>query len=112
LQEPLQANTRYQITVNNLRDCAGNLIDPQKNKVTLILPLSAGPGDIVLSEILFNPKNGAPKFVEIYNQSANFIDLKEWKLANLSENEVANRKIIASEQFIMDPFSFLVFTTD
>lgn len=112
LQEPLKTNTRYHITVNNLRDCSGNLIDPQKNKVILTLPLSAGSGDIALSEILFNPKSGVPKFVEIYNRSANFIDLKEWKLANLANEETANRKIISSEQFVIDPFSFLVFTTD
>lgn len=109
---PLEENIPYNITVTNLWDCAGNLIDPQANAAILVLPLLAAPGDLAINEILFNPKAGVPKFVEIYNQSSKFVDLAGWKLANIADGELANRRAVASERLIMDPFSFLVFTTD
>ena len=112
LGELLKENTPYLISVDNLRDCPGNLIHPAANTATLILPLKAREGDIVLNEILFNPKTSYPKFVEIYNQSPSYIDLQGWKLANIANDEVANRRIVAEEKLIIAPFSFMVFTTD
>src|SRR5690606_6855371 len=88
---PLEENIPYNITVTNLWDCAGNLIDPQANAAILVLPLLAAPGDLAINEILFNPKAGVPKFVEIYNQSSKFVDLAGWKLANIADGEMANR---------------------
>src|SRR5690606_3691220 len=49
-------NQLYRITVNNIRDCASNLIDPARNTVEFKIPGSAGPGDILLNEILFNSR--------------------------------------------------------
>lgn len=112
LSEPLEQNMPYKITVKDLRDCPGNLIDPLASSATLILPQEAKEGDIVINEILFNPKTGYPKFVEIYNQASGYIDLQGWKLANIANDEPANRKVVAEEQLIIPPFSFLVFTTD
>ncbi|GAB3011026.1 hypothetical protein GCM10027284_32860 [Cyclobacterium sediminis] len=110
LEEPLEENQAYEITVENWRDCSGNALD--NNKALVKIPGNPGEGDIVLNEILFNPPTGAPKFVEIYNNSSKLINLKNWKLANLSEGEIDNRKILTSEDFIFDPFTYLVLTTD
>src|SRR5690606_25764528 len=105
LSESLEENTPYEISIEKLRDCPGNLIDPAANTATLILPLQANEGDIVLNEILFNPKTGHPKFVEIYNQSSGYINLHGWKLANSANESVDNRRIIAEGQLIIPPFS-------
>ena len=112
LSEPIKENIPYEISIKNLRDCPGNLIDPAGNTALLILPQQANEGDLVLNEILFNPRTGFPKFVEIYNQSDAYIDLKGWKLANVANDEIANRRAVAEEQLIIGPFSYLVFTTD
>ncbi|RZK20668.1 MAG: hypothetical protein EOO86_03570 [Pedobacter sp.] len=56
-------------------------------------------GDILISEVLFNPRTGGVDFVEIYNHSNHEIDLKELQLANantgsvilLSNNQVLDR---------------------
>jgi hypothetical protein len=112
LNDVLSENLPYEISIENLRDCPGNLIDPAANTAILVLPQQALEGNIVLNEILFNPKTGYPKFVEIYNQSSNYIDLQGWKLANVANDEAANVRVVAEEQLIIDPFSFLVFTTD
>ncbi|MEX2592118.1 MAG: lamin tail domain-containing protein [Anditalea sp.] len=112
LGEPLQENQLYQISIENLRDCAGNLIDPARNEASFKIPVNAEVGDILLNEVLFHARTGAPKFVEIYNRSDKFIDLSNWKLANTSNGEVNNRKVIATDELIIDPFSYGVFTTD
>src|SRR5690606_268355 len=102
----------YQISVDNLRDCASNLIDPNGNTAVLKIPAAAGPGDIALNEILFNARVAGLKFVEIYNRSDKYISLVNWKLANARQGEIDNRSLFDSKDLTMDPFSFLVFTND
>jgi hypothetical protein len=113
LEEVLEENTSYQISVNNWRDCSGNALDRDSNIAHIKIPALAAEGDIVLNEILFNPPTGAPKFVEIYNNSSRLINLKNWKLANASaDGQPDNRKIITSQDLIMEPYTYLVLTTD
>jgi hypothetical protein len=111
-EENLKEGYKYIVTIKNLRDCSGNLFD-HSEEVWMVVPSIAEKGDIILNEVLFNARSNAPKFVEIYNRSEKFINLKDWKLANLnSYGETANRRILFQEDFILEPFSFMVFTTD
>ncbi|MCR9014214.1 lamin tail domain-containing protein [Aquiflexum gelatinilyticum] len=111
-EQNIQEGIYYESNVSNLRDCTGNLFESDQ-KVFFVIPSFAQSGDLVLNEILFNPRTGAPKFVEIYNSSQKYINLKDWKLANLDdENQVANRRVLFNEEFLIAPNSFLVFTTD
>ncbi|WP_375584905.1 lamin tail domain-containing protein [Cyclobacterium xiamenense] len=112
LLEPLQQNQAYLLTTENWRDCSGNSIDPEAADLWLKIPGVAEEGDLLLNEILFNPDAGVPKFVEIYNHSEKYLNLKNWKLANATEGEITNRRIIAGGNLIVDPFDYLVVTTD
>jgi hypothetical protein len=110
--QTIQEGIFFESGVSNLRDCTGNLFESDQ-KVFFVIPTSAQPGDLVLNEVLFNPRSGAPKFVEIYNTSQKYINLKDWKLANLnSDKDIANRRVLFNEEYILPPGSFLVFTTD
>jgi hypothetical protein len=110
--EGLKEGVKYHVTIKNLRDCSGNLFD-DSGKVWMVVPSAAKEGDLIINEVLFNARTNAPKFVEIYNRSDKFINLKDWKLANLNSNgDIANRRLLFTEDFILEPFSFLVFTTD
>ncbi|WP_158858727.1 lamin tail domain-containing protein [Lunatibacter salilacus] len=110
--EEFESNQAYTVTVSNWRDCSGNSLDLAANFYTFKIPGVAKSGDVALNEILFNPKTGAPKFVEIYNSSNQYINMKNWKLANIANGEIANRRVISSQDLILDPFSFQVLTTD
>lgn len=111
-EDGLKEGVKYHVTIKNLRDCSGNLFDDSE-EVWMVVPSAAMEGDLIVNEVLFNARTNAPKFVEIYNRSEKFINLKDWKLANLNSNgEIANRRLLFNEDFILEPFSFLVFTTD
>ncbi len=63
-------------------DCAGNAA-PDTLTAALLVPETPRPGDVVVNEILFNPRPGGADFVEIYNRSTRVLDLSGWLLANL-----------------------------
>ncbi|MDO9553714.1 lamin tail domain-containing protein [Rhodonellum sp.] len=111
--EELKEGTRYSIQVGNVRDCVGNLISPEHNEMFFAIPSETVSGDLILNEVLFNPRTGFPKFVEIYNASGKYLNLRDWKLANLdNDGLVANRRVLFHEDQLVDPFSYMVFTTD
>lgn len=112
LREPMQSNQVYEVTVEDWWDCAGNLISAEAKSLLIRIPGTAEEGDLLLNEILFNPATGVPKFVEIYNNSEKYLNLKNWKLANATDNEINNRRVISGEDLILDPFDYLVLTTD
>ena len=103
----LQENTVYSIHSDNLSDCSGNLIRTDSKNISLIIPAIADSLDIVINEVLFNPKSGGVKFVEIYNQSMNYLNLKNWSLAGHN-----NQRIITVDNTIVAPMSFKILTKD
>ncbi len=112
LSQPLAPKQLYAIEIKNLRDCAGNFIQPEFSKYSFALPEAATIGDVLLNEILFNPRPGGVDFVEIVNVSDKFINLKNWALANRPDEVLLNNRIITSQDFILSPGSFLVCTSD
>ncbi|KAA9333638.1 lamin tail domain-containing protein [Adhaeribacter soli] len=109
LAQALEANQQYSLEVSNVRDCAGNLAGLQK--VPFALPVPAKDGDLVINEVLFNPKTGGVDFVEIANRSNNYIDLKNWQLANFSNDSVSNKKLITAATYVLAPQQLVVLTT-
>jgi hypothetical protein len=83
LAQPLEFRTRYTLSASNLYDCSGNIIQPDFSQVSFMLPEAADSLDVIVNEVLFNPKTGGVDFVEIYNQSPKYINLKNWKLGNI-----------------------------
>ena len=109
LTAPLQAGTVYTLTIRNVADCAGNLLT--ETKTTLALPEKADIGDVVINEILFNPRPNGVDFVEIYNRTDKFIDLKDWQIANVTNGVVANQRKIAEVNYTLAPRQFLALST-
>jgi hypothetical protein len=100
----LSLSKPYLILVYNLSDCFGN-VNPQ-DSIEIVLPEPARSGDIVISEILFNPFPEGADFIELYNQSAKYIELNE-----MSINNDANSKEIEFSA-LLKPNAYLVLTTD
>lgn len=110
LSGSLQPRQVYQIAVRQVRDCAGNLINPEA-QATVVLPEPAAIGDVVLNEVLFNPRSGGVDFVEIVNRSRKYIDLKGWQLGNIRSDSVAEVSNISADPLVIAPDQYLVLTT-
>ena len=110
LGTPLQEQKRYTLTVSEVSDCAGNL----SNNLTaaFALPSAPAPGDVVINEILFNPRPGGADFVELVNRSDKYINLKNWQLANIIADTVSNTRTITTANYIVAPGQYVVLTSD
>lgn len=101
------------LTVNAITDCAGNVIDPLANSAKLFMAEKIKPGDILISEVLFNPRNGSVDFIEIYNQTNHVLDLKELSLANVSSSgDLSSVKNVSNLSQLIAPKSYWVLTTN
>lgn len=103
------ANQVYNFSIENLSDCEGNIAQISGS---FVLVDNAAIGDIIINEILFNPVTGGSDYVELYNNSDKFINLKDWNMANLSNGSAANFRIISSQNLVFEPHSYLALTVD
>jgi hypothetical protein len=97
LTDKLQLKTLYSITVTNVSDCNGNRMTT--STLDFFLPERAEPRDIIINEILFNPRPGKSDFVELYNRSDKYINLKNWRLSD---------KVITTDNAILIPGAYEV----
>ncbi|WP_242920928.1 lamin tail domain-containing protein [Pontibacter liquoris] len=111
LATPLQENQLYTITAAGIADCAGNLAG-QPLQLTFALPAAPEPGDVVINEVLFNPRPGGVDFVELVNRSSKHLDLRSWQLANTAGDSVASARTITTQGFILAPGQYVVLTSD
>lgn len=82
LGNTLQKGITYRLQLGEgLSDCSGNAIR-NDSLVKIAVPYSIMPGDLIINEILFNPREGCVDFVEIFNRSTQVHDLRELTLAN------------------------------
>lgn len=110
LEEELEYRKLYAVIVQRIRDCNGNMIATGGNALQFALPEMPDSLDIVINEILFNPFPGGSDFVELYNRSPKYINLKNWKMGNVAPEGVSNAIAIASHDLMLSPGSYLVLT--
>ncbi len=104
LAQALRPRITYTIVARLVRDCAGNTLFTSAAR-QLVLPERGQPGDLVINEVLFNPPVGGVDFVELYNRSDKFIDLKNWRMGNA---DTAQTRPITTDTYIMPPRSYTV----
>ncbi|MCY4780905.1 lamin tail domain-containing protein [Sphingobacterium sp. UT-1RO-CII-1] len=95
----IPSNRLYQVYLNNIYWCHGT------QNITAPIFLTSPPSfnDVIINEVLFNPKQGGADFVEIYNRSGRSINLQNWFL---------NKKPLTDQFLLLDIDDFLVFTTN
>jgi hypothetical protein len=112
LNTPVVRNTTYTITATNVSDCSGNTIGGF-NSTKLGLSSQADSLDVVINELLFNPKTDGTDYVELYNRSSKVINLKNLFLANRSSTgAVANLKQISLADVALFPSEYIVISED
>jgi len=101
----------YTVTATGAFDCVGNIANTN-NTAEFALPEQGLEGDLIINEVLFNPFTGGNDFVEIYNNSSKYIDLSNWKLANLENDSIDNYKTITIEPYLILPNEFVLLTSN
>lgn len=109
LAEPMEEGTVYELVPETgLSDCAGNTLVRQ-DTIRFGLPEKPEKNDLVINEIMFNPKTGEPRYVEIFNAGKRIIDWKKCFLGNLSGS--FSVKPITAERLSL-PGEYVAITTD
>lgn len=86
--------------------------DQNSTNNVLIKSLNVSPpgnnyNDIVINEIMYAPTSGEPEWIEIYNRTADPINLKNWKLSDASTTIT-----ITTQDKFVQANSFLVISRD
>ena len=104
----LDSNTVYTIVASGITDCSGNMID-SLNSTSFAIPATIGIGDILINEILFNPKSGGYDYLEINNNTEKIFDLKDLKLASTDENDsLTNVSDVVTDSYLFFPGQYIV----
>jgi hypothetical protein len=112
LTSDLTGGISYSITVNSITDCAGNWISEATNYSIFGLPEEPIPSDILINEILFDPRPAGVDFIEIVNASKKFLNLKNWMIGNLEYDTITNPLVISGKDLLLAPGEYLAFTED
>ena len=96
------------LSIKGIHDCEGNGMRPSERKI--ILPFNAQKGDIVINEILFNPRPDGYDFVEIYNRSNKVIGLDKLFIANLENGQIANAQQLSIDAKLLYPGEYFACT--
>lgn len=90
LQKPMQISMVYTVKVQGVQDCTGNVLG-SRSSVPAGLPQTAMAGDVVINEVLFNPKPGGSDYVELYNRGKKIIDLSGLSLTHSSTTAIGSQ---------------------
>lgn len=101
---PLQQGKIYTLTISgNLIDCVGNLIN---TTITgkFGIPEKIAEGDLILNELLFNPKTDGFDFAEVYNKSEKILSFNDVQIGNV---DTTSRTF--SNLYTVDSLGYLIF---
>jgi len=103
-----QENELYQVCLEGGLSCDGGPLPPLCAAVRIPAPVT--PGDLVINEILPQPQSGGSRYIELYNRSRSWIDLKTLLLARGSPP--TRHQPIATETRLLGPGEYLCVTPD
>ncbi|HEX2616901.1 MAG TPA: lamin tail domain-containing protein, partial [Flavobacteriales bacterium] len=76
------------------------------------LPEPVAVGDVVINEVLYDPRGSGSDFVELYNRSSKVLSLAGWKLANVEDGVIDNATVITSASFLFMPGTYVAIMED
>ncbi len=109
--DTLEVGRVYILSITDtITDCSGNIL-PINNSVPFAIAFPPSFGDVVINEILSNPREGSVDFVELYNRSEKIIDLKQLLLGNIEYGSPVY-KTITPEGYLLFPKEYAVLSSN
>lgn len=105
--DALPEGAPFELNIAGISDLNGNVVE----SLTLKDLLYAGPpakGELLINEILFNPKGNGSDYVEIYNNTNKYLDVSNVEIHNL-DNGQSN---IIGQDLIIFPHEIVAFSED
>ncbi len=94
--DPMLQGTVYPVRVAIAEDCAGNASTGMSASIGI--STAALEGDVVINEVLFNPRSPGADFIELYNRSGKVIELAELYLASRNDAGTISTPIRLSDE--------------
>ncbi len=112
LSDTIRRNEVLNITLQNLTCISGHPLSGDKD-VKIALTEKPEAGDVIINEILFNPKGNASDYVEIFNRSGKVVDLSKLYVSSKKSDGTLNSGTLISELTSpLFPGEYLLLTTD
>lgn len=111
LHTPARGSLPYRLKASALEPCVGT---SGGFETSLILGEEPAAGELILNELLADPRPGDPKFVEIHNTSSQkYLSLDGWALATREgEGALQQVRIFGEEGQILPPQGVLALSAD
>ena len=110
--EPLSKGYTYRITASNVSDCKNTIIPAEFNSLEFTISRNISKNDILITEILFNPRAGGSDFVEILNNSDYPLDLKDLSIARMIKDSINSIQQLSKKQVFIEPGNYIALTPD
>lgn len=109
---PLDTGQLYQMVITDVSDCRGNPL-PATITLSLLIPAPLEQGDLVINEILFNPRSGEVDYLEILNTSEKVVAVAGLQIDELDPvmGDVLDDAQI-SDTALIRPGGYAAFTSD
>ncbi len=93
--ETLHERLRFRVEIPALSDCAGNLshrYELQAGRISEVLS-----GSLLINEIMYDPVEGAPEFIELYIPGEGFYDLRDLALDVVPDGSLPIKPVALSD---------------
>lgn len=112
LQQPLNVGELVEYRLDGLKDISGFDLNGELT-VRAKLNEEAEQGDVLLNEILFNPRSGGVDYVELYNNTDKYIALNGLYFSSRKDNGTfSDGMVLSKTSQSFSPHSYLCFTSD
>ena len=109
LGQEIKKGIKYSVAISNVKDCAGNEVQETARPVIFGVPEIADSLEVIVNEILFNPRPTGVDFIEILNNSLKFINLKDWSIGNSLDMDFIR---LTDTDLLLAPGAYLAITSN
>lgn len=111
LESPLIKGTSYQLLIDSIKAENGSITTLITQQLGIPLPVQAG--DLIINEVLFNPKPNGVDFIEIYNRSTKIVDLAQVLVADrTAQNGIGSIKNVSDSTLLIYPEQYRVLSSN